>query len=89
MDKFNWAAEANRVVGAALWPRSVPHRVRRLPNGEIGLAAATTPNGRLVEELMATLLRVRQAEFAAAKGYKEPDAWDFGVVEPDVPIDML
>ena len=37
---------------------------------------------------MATLLRVRQAEFASAKGYKEPDAWDFGVVEPDVPIDI-
>ena len=71
VEEFNWAAEANGVVGAALWPRSVPHRVRQLPNGEIGLAAATTPNGRLVEELMATLLRVRQAEFASAKGYKE------------------
>ena len=37
---------------------------------------------------MATLLRVRQAEFASAKGYKEPDAWDFGVVERDVAIDI-
>ena len=88
VEEFNWAAEANGVVGAALWPRSVPHRVRQLPNGEIGLAAATTPNGRLVEELMATLLRARQAEFASAKGYRDPDAWNIGVVEPDVPIDI-
>ena len=46
-------------------------------------------NDSVVKEWMATLLRVRQAEFAASKGYSTPDAWNIGVVEPDVPIDML
>ena len=37
---------------------------------------------------MATLLRARQAEFAWGRGHKDPDAWNIGVVEPDVPIDI-
>ena len=39
-------------------------------------------------DLFATLLRIRQAEFAARAGYREPDAWGTGAEEPGVPIDI-
>ena len=58
------------------------------PNGEIAVAAATSARSSVVEDIFATLLRVRQAEFASWDHAEEPDAWSTGVAEPGVCIDI-
>ena len=57
-------------------------------NGEILVAAATCPPAAVIEGVFKTLLRVRQAEFAAQAGAPDPDAWDIGAAEPCVAIDL-
>ena len=57
-------------------------------NGDIAIGAATVAPTSVVVDLLATLPRPRQAEFAARAGYREPDAWDTGAEEPGVPIDI-
>ena len=56
VEEFNWDADVAGIVGAALWPRAMPNHMVVVPNGELGLAAATIANGRLVDDLFATLL---------------------------------
>ena len=55
---------------------------------EIMVAAATCPPASVVEETFNTLLRVRQAEFEAQAGMRNPDAWDTSAAEPGVEIDI-
>ena len=76
------------VIGAALWPRGRPHRTVVFPTGDIGVAAATTPDADVVGDLFGTLSRVRQAQFESEVGIEEPDAWDTGAGEPGVVIDI-
>ena len=66
------------VIGAALWPRGWPHRTVVLATGEIGVAAATTADSNVVADLVASVLRVRQAHFESEVGIEDPDAWDTG-----------
>ena len=81
-------ADVNSVLGRALWPRETPKMMMKGPDGEILLAAATCPPAAVIEHLFKTLLRVRQAEFEAQAGVKDPDAWDTGAAEPSVAIDL-
>jgi len=57
-------------------------------DGEITTAAATCPPANVIADLFMTLLRVRQAEFEAQAGVKDPDAWNTGAEEPGVPINL-
>ena len=52
------------------------------------VAAAICAPAAVIAELFKTLLRARQAEFAAQAGFLDPDAWDTGVAEPGVAIDI-
>ena len=42
----------------------------------------------VIEDIFATRLRVRQAEFASRQQAENPNAWDTGAAEPGVPIDV-
>ena len=42
----------------------------------------------VIEDIFATLLRVRQAEFASRQQDENPNAWDTGAAEPGVSIDI-
>ena len=44
----------------------------------------TAPASCPVDDISATLLRVRQAEFASGQQAEDPDAWGTGAVEPGV-----
>jgi len=87
-EEFDWDEDPAGVVGLTLWPRESPKRMVVTAEGDIAFAAVSSTCGDVVEELFATLLRVRQAEFASKAGFPDSNAWNIGAVEPDVPIDI-
>ena len=46
------------------------------------------PPTEVIEDVFKSLLRARQAEFAALAGYQDADAWDTAAAEPGVEIDF-
>ena len=87
-EEFEWGATSvDSMLGRALWSRESPKTIM-VVDGEITTAAATCPPANVIADLFMTLLRVRQAEFEAQAGVKDPDAWNTGAEEPGVPIDL-
>ena len=86
--EFPWDDDPAGDIGRALWPRETPKRMIVQPNGAIMIEAATSACNSVIEDIFATLLRVRQAEFASGHHARDPDAWDTGAAEPGVPIDI-
>ena len=81
------ARDRDGIIGRALWPRETPKIALVSRNGIMVAAAICTP-AAVIAELFKTLLRVRQAEFAAQAGFLDPDAWDTDAAEPGVDIDV-
>ena len=87
IDEYQWEPNGlSSILGRVLWPRETP-RVMMVVDGEILVAATTCPPKAVIRGLFKTLLRVRQAEFAAQAGVNDPNAGDTGAAEPGGPID--
>ena len=71
--EFPWEDDPVGDIGRALWPRETPKRMVIQPDGEIAVAAVTSARGSVVEDIFATLLRVRQAEFASGLQDDDPE----------------
>ena len=95
-DEHDWAVDPVERIGAMFWPRERPVGIVVLPNGTIAVEVSTLRDENVAVDLLAALLRVRQAEFASQGGGvgtgvgepRDPDAWVTSVAEPGVEIDM-
>ena len=95
-DEHDWVVDPVRRIGTMLWPRERPRGTVVLSNGTVAVEVSTFRDDNVTVDILAALLRVRQAEFASQGGGvgtgvgepRDPDAWDTSVAEPGVEIDI-
>ena len=92
-DEHDWVVDPVRRIGTMLWPRERPRGTVVLANGTVAEEVSTFRDDNVTVDILAALLRVRQAEFVSQRGFAgagvgEPDAWDTSVEEPGIEIDI-